>query len=92
MLSAPSQPRSQSHRTDSSRDEQTNVPVPQAVRLHRVAGRFDHLVGLQRNIQKQRLGRVIETAHVLLEPKDPAIIKPDAFKDAVAVQQTVIEN
>ena len=38
------------------------------------------------------LGRFVEPIDVLLEPEDPARVRPDPLEDAVAVEQAVIED
>src|SRR5207244_6947716 len=73
-------------------DQSANVAVSLVVGLNRGGDGLGYLLAAQRNFQLDATSAVIKPIDVLAQPKHLSLIHTDAFEDAVAVKQTVIEN
>ena len=85
--------RIQSEIPDPARHDQADVTVAQihSAESFRATLR-PSLPSRHRNFEANRTRRIPETIHVFLQAKDAAVVKTNAFENAVAVKQTVIED
>src|SRR5437773_11271901 len=73
-------------------DDRANVPFPHVVPAAGVEDDLrQRLLGM-RDLEVDRLRAVEEPLQVPLELEDPAVVGPDAFEDAVPVQEAVVEH
>ena len=73
-------------------DDEADVGVGQLVDKRSCRRRRRHVLAFHRDLEMNALGGFVETIDVLLEPEDPARVRPDALEDPVAVEQTMIED
>ena len=72
-------------------DQQTNVTVLDVVPPTGLDDSLHHLGVPQGHLEQNRLCGPKQPVNVLLELEDPAVIGANPFKDAVAVEQAVVE-
>ena len=84
--------RIQAERAHAARHDEADVAVAQFVRTNGFDRGLHHLRVRQRDVQKNRLGRIKQAVNVFLELENTAVVGADAFKNAVAIKQTVVEH
>src|SRR5262249_44926052 len=56
------------------------------------ADRGSHLLTTHRDLEVDRLSRFVEAVDVLFEAEDPTRVGADPFEDAIAIEQSMIED
>ena len=73
-------------------DDDADVGIRELVGGQRVDDGVGHLLAGHGDLEMDGLGRFIQPVDMLLEPEDAARVGADALEDAVAVEQTVVED
>ena len=89
---ARAQRRIQSEVAASARDHQAHIAIVELILADGFQDRLDQAGLFQRNFEADGLCGIVKTIDVLRQAEYPAVIEPDALKDAVAIEQTMIED
>src|SRR4029077_19313022 len=73
-------------------NDQPNVAVPQIILSNRLEHRFGHGRNGHWDLQANRPRRVPQPLEVRFQTEHPAIVKPNAFKNSVAIKQTMVKH
>jgi len=84
--------RIQAKRAHAARDDEADVTFAQLVFPARLDGGLHQFRMRQWNLKQNRFGGVEQPVNMLLELEDAAVVNADAFKNAVAVKQSVVEH
>src|SRR5207302_4364563 len=72
-------------------DDQANVTVAQIILPDGLQHCFGHRARRHRDFQTNRTRRIPEPIEMFVQSENAAVVKTDALKNSVAVEQTVIE-
>src|SRR6059036_3824732 len=74
------------------RDDGSDVPFADFVPAARLEDDVGHLLLRVWDFQVDGLGRVVQPVEVAVQLEDPAVVGPDPFENAVAVEEAMVEH
>src|SRR5215470_7380247 len=84
--------RIQTQIANSTRNDQTNVPVTQMILSDCFKQRVRHFLSGHGNLEANRTRRIPKTLQVLFQAKNPTVIKTYPLENSIAIEQTMIEH
>jgi len=82
----------EAHGTGSAGEDEADVSVGEVIGPAGGEDGLGHLLRGNGYVEEDAAGGVVESADMFLEAEDAAVVEADAFEDAVAVEETVIED
>ena len=84
--------RIQAQRANAARDHQPDITIADFILAATGDDRRGEFFARHRDLEQNRLGRIEQAINMFLEPEHAPVIRPNALKNPIAIEQPVIEH